>query len=96
MELGEYVINDTMDLDYNGYNEYKAPFVAIGVSEKFDTFSGVTMIKPFTNNMGKIDGLVTGLTYLVVLNSYDVVHEIISMYDDNSKSDAIVNIFPIP
>lgn len=96
LELGEYVINESNDLNYNGYGEFKAPFVAIGVSQKFDTFDGVTMIKPFTNNMGKIDGLVTGLTYLVVLNSYDVVHEIISMYDDNSKSDAIVNIFPIP
>lgn len=96
LEIGEYVINNSANLDYNGYGQFKAPFVAIGVSQKFDTFNGVSMIKPFTNNMGKIDGLVTGLTYLIVLNSYDVVHEIISMYDDNSKSDAIVNIFPIP
>lgn len=96
LELGEYVINSTQDLDYNGYGQYKSPFVAIGVSEKFDTFSGVNMIVPFNNAGGKIDGLTSGLTYIIVLNEYDTVHKIIEMYDNNSKADAIVNIFPIP
>lgn len=99
LELGEYIINATEDVDItlsSTYGDDKAPFVAIGVTIPPTNFNGIENIVGSLDGGAKINGLPTGLTYYLIDTSGSNVRTFIKLYDENSKTDAIVNVFTVP
>lgn len=95
LEVGEYIIQNTWDINLTGTDTMKAPFVAIGVTKTPENFPQVTEYSQLSD-VGRYNGISGGITYLVVLNSPPTIKRITNLYDANSASDAIVNMFVIP
>lgn len=85
LETGDFVTCKATQYFYNEPYDYR---ICVAVSDAPYNFSMGTPVKVY-------NGVYSGLTYLVPLNS-DYVTNLIKLYDNDSKSDAIVAIFMIP
>lgn len=82
IEIGEPVVQDVSDLDYDGF------YTCVAVSD--DILRADQTIYHHNYN-----GVVSGLTYIVLQSSIDVNY-FIFRYNQSSKIDAISSIFMIP
>ncbi len=85
VELGSYVTNTNKSaIPYN----YGGTVYCVGVSDVPDELGGVPVI-------GKFTGIVSGLSYIIVENSY-YLKNLIIYFTLKTKIDAIQYIFPFP
>lgn len=100
LEYGDYVCQALQNWDYTGISSSTSSalsaYVCMGVTEKFDTFQNVSMVTKFPDTMNCQGGVVGGLTWFAVPNTYVEINHLIALYQDNSKEDAIVTIFILP
>ena len=97
LETGEYVINYVKEIDITSSSQYgtKSPFCIIGVSEvPTSSWNGVSSITTPIGSGTKQQGVPTALQYLIV--STDNIQKFSTLYDKNSKADAIATVFVIP
>lgn len=100
LEYGDYICQDLQNWDYTGISSSTSSalsaYVCMGVTEKFDTFKNVEMVDKFPDTMNCQGGVVGGLTWFAVPNTYVEINQLISLYQENSKGDAIINLFILP
>lgn len=100
LEYGEYIVGWSKDLDYTSAGTFtsRAPFVAVGVTITPNHLSHIntsTSTLPFVETAIN-NGIPSGVSYLFVSTSNNNIANLVRLYDQNSKSDAIVSMFVIP